>query len=155
MKLIDALDQSPVLAYKPKLRLNVRRRTQRLIEFTDRPRVASWVFFCMLASILLSVLLMSGCQTLNNPTTFNEKVSTGYASLAAVRSTTTDLLIAKRIDVTTAVNIQMQADNVRSALDTARIVYKDNNSLGATDLDKALATILTLQSTLNTLKGTP
>lgn len=67
----------------------------------------------------------TACAVLGVPTpeSFNERAAAAYATTAAVRDSATDLLVAGRISVEDAENVQAQADNVRAGIDIARLAY--------------------------------
>jgi hypothetical protein len=101
-----------------------------------------------LFSFLLIAVLLSACAQLGLPTaeTFNQKLAVGYGTVTQVRETATQLLVAKKIDVDDAKNVQTTADAARAGLDTARAMYNSGQIGPAEQRLNAARTALTALS---------
>ena len=138
----------------PSVKNHTTKATHALFRFSERPIIATMILLCSLATIAVT-LLLSGCQSLGlqSATTFNEKIASGYASIAAIRDTAATLLTAKQLNLDTAKSVQKQADQLRALLDAARITYGTDTSAGTDQLQRALIAIAALQSYVGTYKG--
>lgn len=94
-----------------------------------------------------AIAALSGCASFEGatPTTFNQKLAVGYGTVAAVRSTATNLLVAKKISSADAVNVQKQADTAREGLDVAK-------AMASTDLVDANVKLSSVTSALQVLQ---
>lgn len=101
------------------------------------------------------LLIASGCAALGvpTPTTFNERLASGYVTVNAVMDTTRALLSAKKITPDDAENVVKQCDNVVAGLDIARTISKGDLPAANTKLTATLAVLTALQSYLATKKG--
>lgn len=86
----------------------------------------------------LAIFALAACSTLGVPTpkTFEERTAAAYASVAAVRDSAATLLVAGKITVEDAENVQAQADTTRAGIDIARQIHaadpaKAEDRLGA------------------------
>lgn len=72
--------------------------------------------------LLTAVSFLPACETLGLAPAQNvgQQIAYGYSTLASVRSTTADLLVAKTIKVEDAKMVQALADDARVSLDIAR-----------------------------------
>jgi hypothetical protein len=78
--------------------------------------------FLSLLAVCFTISFLPGCEQLglNKASSIEEKIAYGYSSIASIRSTTADLLTAKRIQVEDAKMVQAMADNARTSLDIAK-----------------------------------
>lgn len=93
---------------------------------------------------ILMLAMLSACASLGLPTaqTFNEKLAVAYGSVTQVRETAAQLLVAKKITVEDAVNVQVAADTARQGLDVARAQHATDPTGTMSKLD-AIRTALT------------
>lgn len=96
---------------------------------------------------LCAAVVLGGCAVLGGPTpeTFNQKLAVGYSTVTAVRSTATQLLIAKKIGSGDAQNVQKQADAAREGLDVAREMSKVDFKAADVKLSTVTSTLQVLQ----------
>lgn len=94
--------------------------------------------------------LATGCTQLGLPTpqTFNEKLAVGYSTVTAIRNTATTLLVAKKLSVEDAQNVQTQSDNLRSGLDIANKVHALDAAAGNDKLAAVQTALVALQAYL-------
>lgn len=109
----------------------------------------------MAVLIMLSMIVV-GCASLGVPTpqTTNERLLAGYGTVTEVRATATDLLVAKKINVDDAKNVQAQADNLRAGLDVSRTLVATDPKAADTKLTATIAGLTALRTYL-TSKGSP
>lgn len=95
------------------------------------------------AAILL-ILMAAGCSNLGlpSPQTFNQKIAVAIGSVTAVRNSATTLLVAKKITVADAENVQTAANNARAGIDVARTI-EASDPVGANSKLTAVTTVLT------------
>lgn len=105
------------------------------------------------AALILSVML--GCASIGVPTpsTFNEKLAVGVASVTSVRTSATTLLQAGKITPADAQNIQTQADTAREGLNVARGLSGTDLTGAGNKLTAATAVLTALQTYLLTKQG--
>ncbi len=123
-------------------------RVNRIFRFFEQPLIASTVFVMM----LITVLILSSCQSLGIPQTdtFNKKALAGYTAVASVRDTATTLLNAHKISAADTLNVQIQADRAHEAIALARQLHATDAPAAENKLSVALDAIAALQAYLNT-----
>jgi hypothetical protein len=96
---------------------------------------------------LLLLALLVGCQAvgLPQPQDFNDKLTSGYATVTAINDSATKLLTAKKIAPDDAQHILEQTRNAKAGLDIARIAHRTD----PTGADAKLTSIRTALSALN------
>ena len=102
------------------------------------------------AAILVLTLLAACAGNLPLPETFNARLAVAVSSVTAVRTTTTTLLQAKKIDAADAQNVQETANVARTGLDVARGLAKVNLQSAEGKLSAVNVTIKSLQDYLIT-----
>lgn len=107
-----------------------------------------------LALIGLMVFAISACDSVPKPKTFNESAAVAIVTVTQVRETATALLVAKKITVEDARNVQKQADNARSGIEVARALYKADPFAGQMELSTVVKGLTILQQYLTTRGGT-
>lgn len=98
---------------------------------------------------LLAVVVLVGmvaCASLATPDTFSQRLAYAYGSLAAVRQSTADLVIAKRVTAAEGSTVLEKTDATRVVLDAARSAYADK------DVSTAESRLATAQQFLTTLQ---
>jgi len=103
----------------------------------------------------LALTFLPACAQLGLPTaqTFDQKLAVSYSTVTAARNSAVTLLSAGKITSDDAQNVQTQCDNIRSALDLARVAYKAGDTTTAnTKLDTTITALTALQAYL-TSKG--
>lgn len=85
---------------------------------------------------------------LATPETFAQKLAVGYATVTEARTVGTKLLVAKKISVADAENIQEQADVARKGLDVAREISKTSPTAADSKLSSVTAGLRALQTYL-------
>ena len=80
------------------------------------------------AVMFVLMVIMQGCAQLGvpSPESFNQKAAVAIATVTAVRTTATNLLVAKKISPEDAQQVQSGADNARAGVEIARILSKSN-----------------------------
>lgn len=80
------------------------------------------------ALLIISLFLIAGCASVGLPTaeTFNQKLAVGYGTVAQIRTTTAQLVNAKKLGSADAQNVQDQADTARKGLDLASELSKSD-----------------------------
>lgn len=128
--------------------MNLARKTLNVL---THPLASPATFVLSMAAIVLFALL-HGCQSLGIPSasTFNEKVTVGYAAVTTVRMSALSLLNAKTITPSDAQNVQDQANNIRAGLDIARQTYAVDPSGAQSKLASVLTALNGLQSYIAT-----
>ncbi len=103
-------------------------------------------------TLLVLGVMLSACASLGLQTaeTFNEKLAVGYGTVTQVRSTATQLVVAKKLGSADASNVQAQADSARAGLDIARDLSKSDMPAANNRLQMATAVLTALQSYLST-----
>jgi hypothetical protein len=107
-------------------------------------------------TLLVAFFAMSaGCAQLGLPTatTFQERLTVGYALNAEVRNTATTLLNAKKLTADDGQNILDQTNTARAGLDVARTIGKSDPKAGDAKLTAVRTVLLALQAYLATKKG--
>lgn len=105
-------------------------------------------FRLFLAALALSVLTACAALGVESPDTFNQRLAVAAASVTEVRVTATTLLVAGKISVADAQNIQQQADVAREGLNVARGLSATSIPAAATRLEVATAALRALQTYL-------
>jgi hypothetical protein len=97
-------------------------------------------------------LTATSCAQLGLPTatTFQERLTAGYALNAEVRNTAATLLTAKKMTVEDAQNILDQTNTARAGLDVARTIGKSDLKAGDAKLTATRTVLLALQAYLAT-----
>ena len=105
--------------------------------------------------LVLFVAMLSACAQLGLPTatTFQERLTAGYALNAEVRTTATTLLTGKKISSADAQNVLDQTNNARAGLDLARTISKTDETAADFKLTSVRTVLLGLQAYLATKKG--
>jgi len=111
--------------------------------------------FALRSLFIASMLALTSCAQLGLPTatTFQDRLTAGYALNAEVRSTSTALLNAKKISSVDAENVLNQNDNARAGLDIARTIGRADPKAGDTKLTSIRTVLIALQGYLATKKG--
>jgi len=104
---------------------------------------------------LASMLALTSCAQLGLPTatTFQERLTAGYALNAEVRTTAATLLNAKKLSADDGQNILDQTNTARAGLDVARTIGKSDPKAGDAKLAATRTVLLALQAYLATKKG--
>jgi hypothetical protein len=76
-------------------------------------------------------VLIGACNSIPVPKTFSEQLAASYASVAAVRTETANLLNRDRISVEQAEVVQVQADKIREIVDIAATYYRSGRPIDA------------------------
>lgn len=99
---------------------------------------------------LVLALTATSCAQLGLPTatTFQERLTAGYALNAEVRKSATTLLNAKKLTADDGQNILDQTNNARQGLDVARAIGKGDPKAGDAKLTAVRTVLLALQSYL-------
>lgn len=115
-----------------------------------RPNLAGFA----LALILVLAAAFSGCAQLGLPTpqTMNEKIAAAQGSVTQVRSSATQLLVAKKITSTDAENVLKSTDAAAEGVAVARTIATTDPA-GANFKLTAAVTILTALQTYLATKG--
>lgn len=110
------------------------------------------IYHCSLIAVLL---LMAGCAALGlaTPKTFNQQLATGYGTATVVLQTADTLLKDGKIDSKDASNVEIQADNLRAALDIARQTYATDQKTAGNKLSAALTALQALTTYLQSKGG--
>ncbi len=95
---------------------------------------------------LASLILVTACAGLAKPETFDQRLAYAYGSLAAVRQTAADLVVATRITPQDGQKVLEETDAVRVVLDASRSAYAGK------DLSTAEAKLVAAQSLLTTIQ---
>ena len=95
----------------------------------------------------VAIALFAACNSLGLPEaqTFKQRAVVAYGTVTAVRDTTTQLLVAKKISADSARNVQRQADIARDSVDAAVAIYPSSHVEGETRLDSAVKLLHALQ----------
>lgn len=104
----------------------------------------------ILGIIVLVLGTLVACAT---PQSFNERLLVGYETVAEVRSSTSTLLNARKIDSADAENVQKQANLAREGLDVAGSLASSQPAAAEAKLSAAQAVVRALKEYLAT-KGT-
>jgi hypothetical protein len=98
------------------------------------------------------MLALTSCAQLGLPTatTFQERLTAGYALNAEVRNSAATLLNAKKLTADDGQNILAQTDNARAGLDVARVIAKGDPKAGDAKLTAVRTVLLALQAYLTT-----
>lgn len=110
-------------------------------------------FRLFLAALTLSVLTACAALGVESPDTFNQRLAVAAASVTEVRNTATTLLVAGKISVADAQNIQQQADVAREGLNVARGLSATSIPAASTRLEVATAALRALQTYLIAKQG--
>jgi hypothetical protein len=102
------------------------------------------------SAAMVAVAAIVGCSTAGLPEakTFNERAAVAYGTVTAVRNTTTELLVSKKITNQDARNVQDQADLARAGIDTAVSVHTSDPNGAESRLTTATTILQALQSFL-------
>lgn len=115
---------------------------------TKNPLSTLWAMFCVVT--LLPMFVAACVATPQSPA---QSIAAGYGTVAAVRATAADLLVAKTISVDDARMVQGLADQARAALDLARGFDLAGKPLDAAhSLELAVAVLTRVQNYLK-IKG--
>lgn len=109
-----------------------------------------------LISVFAVFSFLPACEQLGlqKAQSLDQQIAYAYSTVASVRSTTADLLIAKTIKVEDAKVVQSMADNVRASLDIARGAIKDGKPKDAqAALNLANSVLSQIQTYLAARKG--
>jgi hypothetical protein len=111
--------------------------------------------FALRSLFLASMLALVSCAQLGLPTatTFQERLTAGYALNAEVRQSAATLLMVKKITVDDAQNILDQTNTARAGLDVARDIGKTDPKAGDTKLTSIRTVLVALQTYLAVKKG--
>lgn len=103
--------------------------------------------FILAMAIALS---MSACETIGAPApkSFKQSVPVAVATVTSVRQSATALLQAGKITPKEASNVQLQADNARTAIDLAQQIHATDPAGAQTKLTAALLVLSTLNQFL-------
>lgn len=76
-------------------------------------------------ALVIFAFALTACETLGiaQPQTFNDKVAVAYGAVTQARTTTTQLLEAKKISADDAQNVLTTTDVARVGIDTARKMH--------------------------------
>lgn len=112
-------------------------------------------FLQRIAAAAILAIMVTGCAQLglSAPQSLPEKVAVTVNAVAGVRDATNTLLIAKKISVADAENVQKQADAVREAAQVALLIGSTNPAAGETKLTQARAALTALQAYLASKQG--
>lgn len=102
-----------------------------------------------LVAALLAFVLVA-CTSLGAPApqTLNERIAVTVTAVTAVRQSATSLLVAKKLSVQDAENIQQQADNVVAGAQIARTIAGVDPAAADAKLQQTRAVLLALQAYL-------
>lgn len=105
---------------------------------------------------MVAVLSLVACSSVGLPEarTFMERSAVAYGTVTAVRNTTTDLLVAKKLGYSDARNVLRQTDIARTGIDAAVAAYTQSPAEGETKLEAASRILRDLQSFLQ-LRSAP
>jgi len=108
------------------------------------------ISYIKLFAVFLVMLALVGCSTFAKPRSMGDSIAYAYGSLAAVRTTATQLLQRNRITLADAEKVQTGANQVRAELDLAASFYDKNDlSTAQSRLDFALKLLIELEALLN------
>lgn len=93
---------------------------------------------------------LTSCAQLGLPTatTFQERLTAGYALNTEVRNSAATLLNARKLSADDGQNILSQTDNARTGLDVARAIAKGDPKAGDAKLTAVRTVLLALQAYL-------
>jgi hypothetical protein len=91
---------------------------------------------------------------ISTPQSFEQQIAYGYSTVASIRSTAADLLVAKRISVNDAKVVQSMADQARASLDIARVASTNSKPKDAQESLLLAQGVLTQLQTYLTSKRT-
>jgi hypothetical protein len=117
------------------------------------PGLMAPAMLLMVALAIGAEFIPTGCASYGS-LTFNEKFAAGLSADTSVLQVTTTLKQSDKISATDAKNIEVQADNLKSALDIAYQMHETDPTAGATKLDTTLTALKALQTYLAT-RGKP
>ena len=109
-----------------------------------------------LRSMLLAILFtLTSCAQLGLPTatTFQERLTAGYALNAEVRTSAATLLNAGKITLEDGQSILAQTNAARIGLDAARVIGSSDPKAGDAKLSSVRTVLLALQSYLASKGG--
>lgn len=111
--------------------------------------------FAGLGLAMVIVCTVTGCAALGlaTPKTFNQQLATGYGSATVVIQTTDTLLKDGKISSQDAQNVEIQADNLKAALDIARQTYATDQATAGNKLAAALTALQALTTYLQSKGG--
>lgn len=101
-------------------------------------------------TMALVVAALTACAALGLPTpdTFNQKAAVAISTVTEVRSQATTLLVAKKITVADAQNVQAQADTAMAGIAVARQVAAADMNAGNARLTAVVSVLTALQAYL-------
>lgn len=101
-------------------------------------------------TMFLAALLLAACAQLGAPApeTLPQRIAVTVSTVTAVRESATSLLVAKRISVADAENVQRQADTVVAGAQVARSLASADPAAADAKLQQVRAVLLALQSYL-------
>lgn len=104
---------------------------------------------------IVAALVLSACQVLGlaTPKTFNQQLATGYGTATVVLQTADTLLKDGKITSQDATNVEIQADNLKTALDIARQTYATDQATAGNKLAAALTALQALTTYLQSKGG--
>lgn len=108
--------------------------------------------FAIRSVFIALILSLTACAQLGLPTatTFQERLTAGYALNAEVRSSAVTLLNAKKLTADDGQNILDQTNTARAGLDVARTIGKSDPKAGDTKLTAIRTVLVALQAYLAT-----
>ena len=111
--------------------------------------------FALRSLFIASMLALTSCAQLGLPTatTFQDRLTAGYALNAEVRTSAATLLNAKKLTADDGQNILDQTNTARAGLDVARTIGRTDPKAGDTKLTSIRTVLLALQAYLATKKG--
>lgn len=109
----------------------------------------------MITVSLMASVVLCACQVLGlaTPKTFNQQLATGYGTATVVLQTADTLLKDGKITSQDASNVEIQADNLKTALDIARQTYATDQATAGDKLAAALTALQALTNYLQTKGG--
>lgn len=109
----------------------------------------------MLLAFVAIISLFTACAQLGiaAPQSLAEKVTVTVTAVTGVREAANTLLVAKKISVQDAENIQKQANAVREAAELALQIGATNPAAGETKLTQARSALAALQAYLAAKQG--
>jgi hypothetical protein len=108
----------------------------------------------LLACIALALLTACAALGLPTPETPAQRIAATVTAVTAVRQSATTLLVAKKISVEDAENVQRQADTVVAGAQVARSMLTVDPKAADAKLQQTRTVLLALQQYL-AAKGTP
>jgi predicted negative regulator of RcsB-dependent stress response len=92
---------------------------------------------------MVSALVILGCQAIEAPKSFNERLAYGYASVAASRNTAASMVERGRITKDEGKKVQALADQARAALELSKGLFDKGDLRGAEGQLNLALTVLT------------